>query len=81
MKTEAFYPGDRVRIFDWRLFKNDKDTPVSFTVRPATVLRWYGRRASKTIGGYPYPSLIDVVFDHRPNEVSHGHFTNIIERL
>jgi hypothetical protein len=61
-----FRVGDRVQVFDAVLFKNDRDTPLSQTVRPATVLvcRYdqYGRE------------LIDVRFDHRG--ISHGHFAS-----
>jgi hypothetical protein len=70
---DTYYPGTRVKVFDGKLYCDDHSTPPSVTLQPATILRWYGCRASKTIGGYPYPSLIDVRFDHDGRE-SKGHF-------
>jgi hypothetical protein len=70
---EIYYPGTRVMVFDSMLFRDDITTPLSMTVQPATVLRWYGRRACKVLGSYPYESLIDVRFDHDGRE-SKGHF-------
>lgn len=72
----SFYPGDRVMVFDSLLFEDDVSTPLSYTVRPATVVRHYGMRTRYGI----YPSCIDVVFDHRRDRVSHGHFTSCVER-
>jgi hypothetical protein len=78
-------PGDRVKVFDALLFKDDRVTPLSHTVRPATVVRRYGalKQVYKindlTLG--PYPDLVDVVFDHRPKTESCGHFTNGVETL
>ena len=43
MKT--FYPGTRVLVFDPSLFIDDVKTPLSTTMKPATVLRWYGKRS------------------------------------
>ena len=34
-------PGSRVLVFDGRIFKNDKDTPLSMTMRPAIVVCRY----------------------------------------
>jgi len=67
-------PGDRIMIFDPRLFDDDVSTPISYTVRPATVVCRYGTVANQlsTI----YPDLIDVKFDHRPESISKGHFTD-----
>lgn len=56
------FPGTRVRVFDSRRFKDDRSTPLSVTMRPATVVRWYG--ATKEMYSFgPYENLIDVVFD------------------
>lgn len=68
-------------VFDHRLFKDDVSTPISYTTHPATVIQWYGRRASRLIGGGVYESLIDVEFDYRPGEVSKGHFTDHLRIL
>jgi len=66
-------PGVRVLVFDYRLFKCDIETPLSHTMRPATVVCRYGR--VDEWNGIQYPDLVDVVFDHRPERVSCGHFT------
>ena len=73
-------PGDRVMVFDWLLFKNDFDTPLSVTMKPATVTRRYGRLPTK-FAPWGYPDLVDVVFDHRPEQESQGHFTNCVRTL
>lgn len=76
-------PGSRVKVFDNRLFKNDVDTPLSVTMKEATVIQRYGSLAihypSGTLG--PYPDLIDVRFDHRPETISKGHFTDFAKEL
>jgi len=77
-------PGDRVLVFDYLLYKDDVKTPLSFTLRPATVVRRYGELATRypisemTLG--PYPDLVDVRFDHR-DRISRGHFTDGVELL
>lgn len=72
----AYWPGTRLLVFDSRLYVDDVKTPPSVTVKPATVIRWYGRYARSPVTGGPYPSLVDVEFDHRPGEESRGHFAN-----
>ena len=72
-------PGDRVLVFDSTLFRDDKSTPISFTVRPATVLRRYGKHSC--CKRWTYPDLVDVLFDHRPKQESKGHFTNGVKSL
>lgn len=65
-------PGVRVLVFDSRLFKNDVDTPLSITLKPATIVSRYGKYdyCSAYEGGrIRYDDLLDVVFDHRPNIV------------
>ena len=72
-------PGDRVKVFDSSLFKDDKTTPLSMTMKSATIVKRYGQIARHypindfTLG--PYEDMVDVVFDHKPERVSHGHFT------
>ena len=39
----TYFPGTRLKVFDHRLFLNDRDTPLSQTMQPCTVLRWYGK--------------------------------------
>lgn len=94
-------PGDRVLVFDSLLFENDIKTPLSHTVRPATVVARYGYHSfwrlnkfdlQKAMNGestlYPggyetwkYPDLVDVRFDHRPERISQGHFTDGVAML
>jgi hypothetical protein len=62
----------RVLVFDPRLYKDDIETPLSMTVKPATVVRRYGMKEY----GRTYPDLVDVIFDHRPEQVSTAHFTS-----
>lgn len=72
----TYFPGTRVLIFDARLYKDDRRTPLSVTMQPATVLRWYGKTADTKASGSrfgPYPSLVDVRFD-RDGRESRGHF-------
>lgn len=72
--SAVFHPLDRVMVFDHRLFKNDRDTPISVTVKPATVLRVY-RTADR------YDELVmDVRFDHDGRE-SKGHFVDGVAHL
>ena len=72
--SAVFGPFDRVMVFDHRLFRNDRDTPISVTVKPATVLRVY-RTADR------YADLVmDVRFDNDGRE-SKGHFVDGVERL
>mgnify|MGYP001583865679 CR=1 FL=1 len=78
----TIWPGDRVLVFDHRLFKDDVSTPLSMTMQPATVLRRYGEKkpSYEGLGPWLYPDLIDVVFDHDGRE-SHAHFTSGAELL
>lgn len=72
--AETFYPETRVLVFDALIFKNDIDTPLSMTIKSATVIKWYGYRHPKH--GI-YPNMVDIIFDHRPDRVSHGHFVDV----
>ena len=71
-------PGDRVLAFDHRLYRDDVSTPLSVTVRPATVVARYGKE-SERFGRYP--DLVDLSFDHRPGRPSRAHFTDGVRRL
>lgn len=70
--SQDYFPGTTVRVFDSSLYRDDRSTPLSVTIKLATVIRWYGKRSS-TYG--TYPSLIDVVFWHS-NRESKGHFAD-----
>ena len=90
-------PGDRVLVFDSTLFRDDKSTPLSTTMRPATVVQRYGYHSfwhfwseNRPVpedaypGGYEtwkYPDLVAVSFDHRPEIVSWGHFTYGVKEI
>ena len=74
------FPGTRVKAFDTTLYKNDKLTPLSMTMKPATVVCRYGYR-SYYHPEWVYPDLVDVKFDHRKDYISHGHFTNSVELI
>lgn len=72
-------PGTRVKVFDHLLFKDDVSTPLSVTVKPATIVK----------GPYKYTSclderehkeeVVDVLFDHRPDRISRAHFVSYVE--
>lgn len=81
--VREIWPGTRVMVFDHTLFKDDVSTPLSFTVRPATVVCRYGRKTKPdfmTETGWIYPDLVDVKFDH-DGRISHGHFTDGVKLL
>jgi len=71
MFDQCYFPFTRLLVFDPRRFIDDVTTPLSTTMRPATIVAWYGMKTSVA----SYPSLIDVVFDGE-TEVSCGHFTS-----
>lgn len=75
---KEFPVGTRVIVFDSTLYKNDKITPLSMTMLPATVVKWYDITSPLPNGGTITENVIDVIFDHRPEEVSHGHFTTYL---
>ncbi len=75
---EEFNVGDRVNVFDPRLYIDDVKTPISMTMKPATVIKWYGKYDKDPI--WNYESLIDVVFDHRPDTPSKGHITGFVHK-
>lgn len=69
-----YWPGTRVIVFNARIYKDDKKTPLSMTMQKATVIKWYGQ---KTIYGQ-YSNLIAVQFDGEAT-VSNGHFADHVE--
>lgn len=72
-------PDDKVLAYDNTLYKNDKDTPLSMTMKSATVLCRYGYRSTYN-PNWIYPDLVDVIFDHN-KRISKGHFTTGIKDL
>lgn len=76
--------GARIMVFDHLLFKDDVTTPLSVTVKPATVIRRY--ECTSPYFGF-YPDCVDVKFDHirfshlKGDEkyISKGHFTRDVK--
>ncbi len=66
--------GSRVKVFDHRLYEDDISTPLSVTMKPATVVK-------RHIYGHYKRDVIDVIFDHKPTEISQCHFTHTAEEL
>ena len=82
VNNDKILPGARVMVFDYLLFKNDKTTPLSRTMKPATVVCRYGTIQDRICEDFvlgPYPDCVDVLFDHQPERVSKGHFTSGVE--
>lgn len=67
--------GSKVKVFDHRLYKNDIITPISYTMKPATVVNRYCY-----VDGV-YSDVVDVIFDYRPNETSKHHFTSSLQMI
>lgn len=65
-------PGDVVTVFDRKLFIDDIKTPLNITMQKAIIVKRYG--IIKSVLGYRYEDLIDVVFLH-DGRLSKGHFT------
>lgn len=78
-------PGSRVMVFDHLLFKDDVSTPLSFTMRPATVICRYGQKINESYtngNDWIYEDMVDVQFDHwNPGRISKGHFTNYVSQI
>lgn len=75
----SIHNGSRVLAYDSRLFVNDLETPCITLMRPATVVCRYGCVCDYGSGPVRYPDLVDIVFDHRPDHVSYGHFTDRVK--
>lgn len=77
--------GRRARVWDYRLYKDDKKTPTKVCFRKATIVQHYGKKIkvpeSCGVDFWYYPDLVDVIFDHRPGIVSRGHFTSGIKLI
>jgi hypothetical protein len=64
-------PGTRVKVYDW----------IDKVVADATTVRHYGKPIEKYSNDFalgPYESCVDVIFDHKPDKISKGHFTYAI---
>lgn len=73
---DCVLPGSRVLVWDSALFVDDIETPNCW--RTATVISRYGYR-SRLFGDYP--DCVDVLFDHRPEQESRGHFTDGVRAI
>ncbi len=76
-ENDDFYPGTRVMVFDPSLYIDDITTPIKTTVKPATIVCWFG--CWNYNHTYYHDSLIDVIFDHRPDKISKSHFTSFVK--
>ncbi len=77
-ENETFYPGTRVMAFDYQIYIDDVRTPISMTVKPATVMCWFGERSCM---GWTNGDLVDLQFDHRPEKISRSHFADGVEKI
>ncbi len=75
--VEDFFPNKRVKVFDPTLFIDDVKTPLTVTMKEATIVRWYGMW--NWDHSYYYDSLIDVIFDHRG--LSRSHITTFVKDI
>ncbi len=74
--SDPILKGDRVIVFDPILWAGKDLGDNSQYWKPATVLKVYRDNGRWTTGDW----VVDVVFDHRPAQISHGHFTTFIRR-
>lgn len=75
-----YYPGTRVKAFDSSLYKDDKTTPLSITVKEAEIVKWYGvlkKDYGEDLVLGPYPNLVDLFFYHS-GKISKGHFVDCL---
>jgi len=61
---------DQVKAFDSTLYKNDIETPITFTMRLAMVKKVYQDKEERDVA--------DVLFIHS-GKISHGHFIETLE--
>lgn len=72
-------PGDRVLVFDSRRYIGDVETPLSITMRPATVIRRYGSWWFYNGERCIYPDLVDIQWEG--SSISEAHFTEGVEKI
>lgn len=78
-EDEDFFNGTRIKAFDSILYIDDFKTPLSKTMKSATVIKWYGKRNDNPV--WNYQNLVDIRFDHRTERISHGHFVDCVEKI
>ncbi len=71
-------PGARVKAFDSRKYIDDIKTPLSITMRTATVICRYGQKSKHS--GWIYPDLCDIQFDGEKC-IYEGKFTYGLESI
>lgn len=69
--------GSRVKVFDHRLYSDDITTPLSVTMKEATVVEVYQEKKNLKFS----QMVADVIFDYRPNEISQAHFVHQIVEM
>lgn len=79
LEQNKIMPNNKVLVFDSTLFINDKDTPLSMTMKSAKIICRYGNRSTYN-PNWIYPDLVDVIFDH-DKRLSKGHFTHGVELI
>jgi len=62
---------NRALVCDHVAFIDDITTPLETIMRPATIFARY-----RDVDGR---ELVDVIFDHRPDIISAGHFADMIQ--
>lgn len=65
--AKDFNVGTRIYVFDSRKFIDDVKTPLTVTMRPATIIRWRGI--------YDKSEMVDVIFDGE-TEISGRHIVS-----
>jgi hypothetical protein len=76
---DEIMPGDRVLVFDPRRYINDVKTPLSMTMRPATVVRRYGMWDRYDGERVNYPDVVDVQWEN--GSITKAHFTDEVEKI
>lgn len=69
-KMSEILPDSRIMVYD-----GETDA-----FKPATVICRYGFRSTYN-ERWIYPDNVDVRFDHRPDRISHGHFTDGVRKI
>ena len=68
---KVYFVGEKVKVFDNRLFKDDISTPICITMRPAKILNIYKDPKEDRL-------LYDVAFDDR---ISKSHLIHTLQKI
>lgn len=77
----AIQKGSRVKLFDHRLYEDDRSTPLNVTMKKAMVVEVYRERKGRKYHFKYSKAVADVRFDYRPDEISRGHFVDQMELI